>query len=351
VHDFARRVSAWQRRSGRHDLPWQRDSDPYRIWVSEIMLQQTQVAAVIAYFARFVARFPSVAALASAEEDEVLKLWSGLGYYARGRNLLRGARIIAAEHGARLPREPAALALLPGIGRSTAAAIAVFSFGARAAILDGNVKRVLARCFGVDGYPGAPLVERKLWSLAESLLPARGVERYTQGLMDLGATICTRKRPQCERCPVAELCVARRTGRTSELPAPRPRTRMPKRRATWAILLYRGQVLLERRPSSGLWGGLWTFPELGKGNAEAYCRREFGCTLDRTRRLDPIEHGFTHFKLTISPFVFDVARTSPRAEQSGRIWLSIEDAAHAAVPTPVRSLLRNLVVLAKPGTQ
>ena len=347
MSDFARRVSAWQRRSGRHDLPWQRDGDPYRIWVSEIMLQQTQVAAVIAYFERFVARFPCVAVLASAEEDEVLKLWSGLGYYARGRNLLRAARIIAARHGGRLPRDPAVLESLPGIGRSTAAAIAVFSFGARAAILDGNVKRVLARCFGVGGFPGVTVIERKLWTLAESLLPARGVERYTQGLMDLGATICTRNRPRCERCPVAELCVARRTGRVGELPEARPRKAAPRRRATWIVLRHHGQVLLERRPSAGLWGGLWTFPELGRVAVEEYCRREFGCTLSRTRRLAPIQHGFTHFKLTISPLLCDVARATPRAEQSGRIWLSIEDAAHAAVPTPVRKLLRTVVVPAK----
>lgn len=315
------------------------------------MLQQTQVTAVMPYFERFIARFPSVAALAAAAEDEVLKLWSGLGYYARGRNLLRAAQIIVTEHGGRFPPDPAELALLPGIGRSTAAAIAVFSFGARAAILDGNVKRVLARCFGIEGFPGAPAVERRLWSLAEARLPARGVGRYTQGLMDLGATVCTRNRPQCERCPVAELCVARRTGRVDELPEARPRKAVPRRRATWIVLRHRGQVLLERRPSAGLWGGLWTFPELGREAVEEYCRREIGCTLSHTRRLAPIEHGFTHFKLTIIPLLCDVARATPRAEQSGRIWLSIEDAAHAAVPTPVRKLLRNLVVRAKTGTR
>lgn len=344
--DFARRIALWQRRFGRHDLPWQHSQDPYRIWVSEVMLQQTQVAGVISYYERFIARFPSVAALAAAEEDEVLRLWSGLGYYARGRNLLRAAIEIRKHHRGRFPRDPEALAELPGIGRSTAAAIAVFSFGVRAAILDGNVKRVLARCFGIEGYPGAAEVERRMWSLAQSLLPARGVERYTQGLMDLGATVCTRRRPQCERCPLAELCVARRTGKVDELPEARPRKAVPRRRATWIVLRHRGQVLLERRPSTGLWGGLWTFPELAQETTwkavEEYCRRECGCTLSHTRCLAPIEHGFTHFKLTISPLLCDVARTSPRAEQSGRIWISVEDAAHAAVPTPVRKLLRSL---------
>ncbi|MBI3371673.1 MAG: A/G-specific adenine glycosylase [Betaproteobacteria bacterium] len=355
--DFARQIVLWQRRFGRHDLPWQGTRDPYLIWVSEVMLQQTQVVAAIFYYERFMARFPSVAALAAAEEDEVLRLWSGLGYYARGRNLLRAAIRIQTQHRGRFPREPEALTELPGIGRSTAGAIAVFSFGARAAILDGNVKRVLARCFGIEGYPGVAMVERRLWSLAESLLPARGVERYTQGLMDLGATVCTRNRPDCERCPVAELCVARRSGRVNELPQARLRKAVPRRRVTWIVLRHRGQVLLERRPSAGLWGGLWTFPELARGDTKEYCRREFGCTLSHTRRLAPIEHGFTHFKLTISPLLCDVARASPRAEQSGRIWISIEDAAHAAVPTPVRKLLRNLVVPAdlvvpaKAGTQ
>jgi A/G-specific adenine glycosylase len=257
---------------------------------------------------------------------------------------------IQTQHRGRFPRDADALAKLPGIGRSTAAAIAVFSFRAPAAILDGNVKRVLARCFGVEGYPGESAVERRLWSLAESLLPARGVERYTQGLMDLGATVCTRKRPQCERCPVADVCVAKRTGRVGELPSPRPRKATPRRRATWIVLLHRGQVLLERRPSAGLWGGLWTFPELGRGKAKEYCGREFGCTLAGERHLAPIEHGFTHFHLTISPLVCDVARATPRAEQSGRIWLSVDDAAHAAVPAPVRKLLRNLVIPAKAGT-
>ena len=311
------------------------------------MLQQTQVEAVIPYFERFMARFPSVVALAAAKEDEVLQLWSGLGYYARGRNLLRAAQVIVAEHGGRIARDPAVLETLPGIGRSTAAAIAVFAYGRTAAILDGNVKRVLARCFGVEGFPGTPAVERKMWSLAESLLPVRGIERYTQGLMDLGAAVCTRKRPQCERCPMAEVCVALRTGTVDELPEARPRKAVPRRSATWIVLRHRGQVLLERRPSAGLWGGLWTFPEFGKSDVRMYCKREFGCTLARTDLLDTIEHGFTHFKLTISPLLCEVARSTPRAEQSGRIWLSIEDAAHAAVPTPVRKLLRTLIVPAK----
>ncbi len=219
---FAARVVAWQRAHGRHDLPWQRTRDPYRIWLSEIMLQQTQVATVVPYYDRFLAAFPDVAALAAAPEDRVLERWSGLGYYRRAHHLHAAAKMVVARHGGAFPRDPSAIAALPGIGRSTAAAIAAFAFGARAAILDGNVKRVLARHRGIGGYPGAPRVERTLWALAESLLPARGIETYTQALMDLGATICTRAAPRCAACPVAAGCVARRSGRAAELPSPRP---------------------------------------------------------------------------------------------------------------------------------
>ena len=239
MQDFASRLTAWQRRHGRRGLPWQGTRDPYRVWLAEVMLQQTQVAAVIPYYERFLARFPDVAALAAASQDEVLRLWSGLGYYARGRNLHAAAQAIAAR-GA-FPRTPEDIGALPGVGRSTAAAIAVFAFGRRAAILDGNAKRVFARCFGVEG-------DKRQWDLAERLLPARGIRTYTQALMDLGATLCTRSRPACDRCPVAARCVARIEDRVDELPARRKRAPLPLRRATWYVVLHQGQVLLERRP-------------------------------------------------------------------------------------------------------
>jgi len=314
---FAEQLIRWQRRHGRHDLPWQASRDPYRVWLAEVMLQQTQVATVIPYYRRFLERFPDVRALAEASQDAVLRLWSGLGYYARGRNLHAAAKAVIAS-GA-FPRTPEGLRALPGVGRSTAAAIAVFAFGRRAAILDGNVKRVLARRFGVVG-------EKRQWALAERLLPRRGLRAYTQALMDLGATVCTRGSPQCGRCPVARACVARREGRVNELPAPRARKVLPLRRATWFVHLHAGKVLLERRQGEGLWGGLWTFPETRLPGAAI------------TRRLPALEHGFTHFRLRARP----VLCAAPERAAPGQIWLDLADAPGAAVPTPVRRVLRTL---------
>jgi A/G-specific adenine glycosylase len=311
---FAESLVRWQRRHGRHDLPWQRTRDPYRIWLSEIMLQQTQVATVIPYYRRFLERFPDVRALAEAQEEEVLRLWSGLGYYARGRNLHAAAKAVAVM-GA-FPRNAEALRELPGIGRSTAAAIAVFAFGRRAAILDGNVKRVLARRFGVAG-------EAEQWALAGRLLPRRNLRSYTQALMDLGATVCTRAKPKCGVCPVARSCVARREERISELPARRTRRALPLRRATWYVQVDAGRVLLERRPAKGLWGGLWAFPE----------KRPPG--VRTLQRLPELEHSFTHFRLRARP-VLCSARERARP---GQLWMDMADAREAAIPTPVRRVL------------
>ena len=346
AHTFARKLTDWQRRHGRHDLPWQGTRDPYRIWVSEIMLQQTQVSAVIGYFQRFIDRFPDVAALARASEDEVLRLWSGLGYYARARNLHKAAGEIAVARRGRFPRTAAEIETLPGIGRSTAAAIAVFAFGERAAILDGNVKRVLARCFGVEGFPGASKVQAELWELAGRLLPegrkAGRIETYTQGLMDLGATLCTRSKPDCGKCPVFADCFARKAQRIAELPAPRPRRTYPTRKSTWLILRHGGEVLLERRPSAGLWGGLWVFPEFSGKNLAQHCQTEFGCAICGHDELRAFSHGFTHFRLEISPLLCDVGNRGAKAESPGRVWLSVEEAVGAAVPVPVRKVLRLL---------
>ena len=340
MRKFASALIAWQRRHGRKGLPWQGTRDPYRIWVSEIMLQQTQVAAVIPYYERFLRRFPDVFSLSSASEDEVLRLWSGLGYYARGRNLHAAAAEIAGQ-GA-FPRTQEKISGLPGVGRSTAAAIVVFAFGRPAAILDGNVKRVLARCFGVEGWPGERNVETRLWKLAESLVPATHVEIYTQALMDLGATVCTRAKPRCDACPLERSCVARRDGRTLELPAPRPKKSVPVRNATWLLLRKNGEVMLERRPGAGIWGGLWTFPETGASDLAAYSRRALGCELGSIRALEALEHGFTHFRLRIRPMLCDVRKILPRAEAPGRIWLDVAEAAQAAVPSPVRKVLQRL---------
>jgi A/G-specific adenine glycosylase len=333
VPEFAQLLIQWQRRHGRHGLPWQRTRDPYRIWLSEVMLQQTQVAAVIPYYERFLARFPDFAALAGASEDEVLQLWSGLGYYARGRNLLRAARVVAKA--GRFPETYEEIHALPGVGPSTAAAIAAFAFGRRAAILDGNVKRVLARCFGAEG-------DQAQWALAHKLLPARAIETYTQALMDLGAIVCTRARPACERCPVARNCVARREDRIDELPAARKRKPLPLKRATWLVLLHKGSVLLERRPGTGIWGGLWVFPDGPEKRAGAFCEKNLSCAIAAARRMPVIEHGFTHFRLNIQPIRCSVRKILPGAEAPGRIWLDVADAARAAVPAPVRKLLLGL---------
>ncbi|HTS53968.1 MAG TPA: A/G-specific adenine glycosylase [Burkholderiales bacterium] len=334
----------WQRKHGRHDLPWQSTCDPYRIWVSEIMLQQTQVTAVIPYYGRFLARFPDIGSLAVATEDDVLAHWSGLGYYARGRNLHRAARLVVEQHAGALPREFEAVRALPGVGRSTAAAICVFSFGQRHAILDGNVRRVLARHDAIAGYPGDKDVQDRLWRLAESRLPETGVESYTQGLMDLGARLCVRRSPQCGRCPVAQSCVARRDGLTGQLPAPRPAKMLPERETAMLVLMCAGEVLLEKRPAPGIWGGLWSFPEVSKGGIREAARR-YGAGVDELKRLAPVDHGFTHFKLRILPVLAQVAR-SASAEEPGRLWLSLDEALGAAIPAPVKRIIGELRAVA-----
>ena len=340
---FAAKLIAWQKKHGRHDLPWQGTRDPYAIWLSEIMLQQTQVATVTPYFIRFLARFPGVAALAEAPLDEVLRLWSGLGYYSRARNLHAAAREIVTAHGGRFPRRFEQVAALPGIGRSTAAAICVFAFGSRHAILDGNVKRVLARYRGVKGYPGEKKVADSLWREAEELLPRRGIEAYTQGLMDLGAIVCTRAKPHCAECPVHGGCVALRRGWVASLPGPRPRKQLPHKRTTMLVLTRAGEVLLEKRPVTGIWGGMWCLPEAGKkADLEAYCLRRFGAHATEIEELAAIAHGFTHFSLDIRPLRVKVSALVPSAAEPGLVWLPFAEARTAAIPAPVRRILAAL---------
>jgi len=340
---FARKLIAWQKRHGRHDLPWQNTRDPYAIWVSEIMLQQTQVAAVIPYYRRFLQSFPDIRSLAAAQQDEVLAHWSGLGYYSRGRNLHEAARIVAYEHAGRFPADFEQILQLPGIGRSTAAAICVFAFGARRAILDGNVKRVLARYFGVEGYTGEKRIENDLWRRGEALLPRRDIEAYTQGMMDLGAGVCTRRRPRCETCPLREDCVARRRGLTDRLPAPKPKKTLPRRTTVMLVLQHAGEVLLEKRPAPGIWGGLWCFPEVaGDDDIGKICAQRFGARVTILKPLPVLEHGFTHFHLSITPQRLRVTALTPRAAEPGHIWLPLEEARAAAIPTPVKRILAEL---------
>ena len=340
---LSQRVVAWQRAHGRHGLPWQGTRDPYRIWLSEVMLQQTQVATVIPYYGRFLARFADVAALARAPLEQVLECWSGLGYYSRARNLHACAQQVVSRHGGVFPARAELLQELPGIGRSTAAAIAVFSHGERVAILDGNVKRVLCRCFGVDGFPGDPVVERGLWQIASAELPTDDtLVPYTQGLMDLGATLCTRSKPKCDTCPLQASCAAFQKQRVHELPTPKPRKAIPEKHTTMLILLDGDEVMLEKRPPTGIWGGLWSFPEAENTTYPDLALTRFGVTTHAGPPLAQLSHAFTHFKLHIEPRTFYVMQRKSSVAELGQIWLNIDDAIVAAIPTPVRKILQSL---------
>ena len=341
--DFAAQVTRWQKKSGRHDLPWQNTRSAYRIWLAEVMLQQTQVVTVIPYYRRFLRRFPSLKSLAAAPLDDVLVVWSGLGYYSRARNLHRAAQAVVSPYKGRFPRDYETVVGLPGIGRSTAAAICVFAFGARHAILDGNVKRLFARRFGIAGFPGDAKVAAELWRQAERELPRDDIESYTQGLMDLGATVCTRGKPRCEACPVTDKCVARRRGTIARLPAPRPRKRVPHRRVRMLVLLHAGQVLLEKRVASGIWGGLWSLPEAASGDdIAALCVQRYAAEVSAHEALPAVAHGFTHFTLNIEPHCVRIASVAPRAAAPGAMWLPLEEAVGAALPAPVRRILERL---------
>ncbi len=343
---FAHRLLAWYREHGRHDLPWQRESAPYRIWISEIMLQQTRVETVIPYFERFMDRFPDLATLAAAPLDEVLGLWSGLGYYARARNLHRAAQQVMEQHGGRLPDALDALQALPGIGRSTAAAILAQAHGRPHAILDGNVRRVLARYHAVEGWPGQGAVQSRLWRLAEAHTPPdRRVRDYTQAIMDLGATLCTRGTPCCDRCPVADGCRALAEGRVRELPHPRPRRELPRRSTRMVIARAPdGSVLLERRPPSGVWGGLWGFPEWdGQGTLEAWCRASLGLRVAGSERWEAIDHTFSHFHLRITPVLARITLPGDRVMDAGeRIWYIPGHPLDRGVAAPVQRLLERI---------
>ncbi|MCG5512198.1 A/G-specific adenine glycosylase [Ectothiorhodospira shaposhnikovii] len=343
--DFGARLLDWFDRHGRHDLPWQQEISVYRVWVSEIMLQQTQVVTVIPYYQRFMARFPDVTSLARAPIDEVLHHWSGLGYYARARHLHRAARQVVEQHQGRFPETLEDLEALPGIGRSTAAAILSIACGQRHAILDGNVKRVLARHRGVEGWPGTTAVSRRLWALAEAMTPTARVADYTQAIMDLGATVCTRGRPTCGVCPVASDCVAHATDRQSLLPTPRPRREQPLRSTVMLIIRGPDGVLLERRPPTGLWGGLWGFPEVpSTGEAEPWCRRHLGTEAHEVHALAPFVHVFTHFRLHITPvrlWVKDPAASV--MEAPGRVWYKPEARSELGLAAPVARLLDHIV--------
>ena len=342
ARSFSARLIRWHKRHGRHDLPWQNTRDPYRVWLSEIMLQQTQVATVVPYYHRFLKRFPNLAALAAAPVDDVMALWSGLGYYARARNLHACAHAVIHQHGGIFPQDPDVIAGLPGIGRSTANSIATFCFGASAPIMDGNVKRVLCRAFGIEGFPGSGAVEKRLWSMADELMPRRDGDIYNQAQMDLGAMVCTRSKPRCDACPLADVCVARATGRTAELPTPKPRKTIPQRKATLLVLLEGDRVLLESRPPAGIWGGLLSLPELpAEADVAPWVEHQLGCRVIAVSPAATVDHAFSHFRLRISPLLVSVEPLAVAMEPR-LAWWPLAMLKAAGLPAPVRCILESL---------
>ena len=341
---ISRRLLAWYDRHGRKTLPWKRKRDPYRIWVSEIMLQQTQVATVIPYFKRFIARFPDVRSLARAAPDEVLHLWTGLGYYARARNLHQAARRIVQEQAGVFPRDFAAVADLPGVGRSTAGAILALAFDRRHAILEGNVKRVLARYHAIDTPVKEPETQQYLWQLAEKYTPRTRVADYTQAIMDLGAMVCTRSSPQCAACPLRAHCRAYRSGAPQDYPV-RAAARKTPVKATRMLMIRdrRGRVLLTRRPPAGLWGGLWGFPECVNDDARRWCRQTLGLEIRIDAPWPTLRHSFSHFHLDITPIPARVlGGTNQAMENAETVWYNLNRPDERGFSAPVKQLLEQL---------
>ncbi len=342
---FAKRVLNWFERHGRKDLPWQQPRDPYRVWVSEIMLQQTQVATVIPYFDRFMRRFPDLATLASAPIDQVLHHWSGLGYYARARNLHHCARTLSQRHAGSFPQEVSELAALPGIGRSTAGAIRSLGHGQPAAILDGNVKRVLARYFAIEGWTGSSAVQKRLWSLSQSLTPKRRCDDYNQAMMDLGALLCGRRRPACGECPLEDGCRARQQGNPEAYPEAKPRKGLPLKTTRMVILADRqGRILLQRRPPSGIWGGLWSLPECPPETTVAqWCRERMGFEIERPHSLPVRRHTFSHFRLDIEPVRARIKNPKRRVMDGEEwVWYNLSQPDNRGLAAPIARILQEL---------
>ena len=345
MNDFADRLLDWFDQHGRKNLPWQRDISAYRVWVSEIMLQQTQVTTVIPYFERFMAAFPNVESLARAPEDQVLHLWTGLGYYARARNLHKAAQQVAADYQGEFPDTVEGLMALPGIGRSTAGAIVSIACGGRAAILDGNVKRVLARHEAIGGWPGQTATARTLWEAAERYTPEARVADYTQAIMDLGATVCGRSRPRCSECPVASTCKAYSASTIAHYPGKKSKRELPTReRHYWVIFNGEGELLLGKRPASGIWGGLWCFPEFESTQAASdWYEARWGEPLDTPAALPPVQHTFTHFKLTLKPLMLTLPDAGPAPVADDALaWFPLDTLPNVGLPAPVASLIDQL---------
>lgn len=339
--DFAERVLRWFDLHGRHDLPWQQNITPYRVWVSEIMLQQTQVATVLGYYSRFMKALPDIYALAAAPEDEVLHLWTGLGYYSRARNLHKTARLVVENYGGEFPSSVAKLTELPGIGRSTAGAIASISMGLRAPILDGNVKRVLARYLAVEGYPGESSVAARLWAAAEHFTPSTRIADYTQAMMDLGATLCTRTKPACLLCPLQTDCQAHQLRRETAYPTPKPRKALPQKRVVMPLLHNGDAILLYRRPPSGLWGGLWSLPELETTEALDTLLTQHQLNAHDSEPLPVFSHTFSHFQLEINPLRVAVTPRAAQCVAEGEwLWYNLAAPPRLGLAAPVKKLLK-----------
>jgi A/G-specific adenine glycosylase len=341
---FSDNILHWFERNGRKDLPWQQDPTPYRVWISEIMLQQTQVATVIPYYQRFMESFADIDALAAAGIDAVLHHWSGLGYYARARNLHKAAQIIHHEYRGRFPSDIDAVVALPGIGRSTAGAILALSRGERHAILDGNVKRVLARFHAVEGWPGNTAVAKSLWDYAERYTPTDSVAAYTQAMMDLGATVCTRTKPLCTECPLVHDCRAHASGRETNFPGKRAKTTKPRKSVHMLVIRNGNGIYLERRPAAGIWGGLWSFPELESADElDVWCDRTFAAKPATVKKCRSVQHSFTHFDLDIHPIALQIAQDrNSVADSEDRLWYDPISPQQVGIAAPVMELIRTL---------
>lgn len=340
---FAERVLKWFEQNGRHDLPWQQGRTLYRVWLAEVMLQQTQVATVIPYYLNFLDKFPDHTRLAKASLDEVLKLWAGLGYYTRARNLHKAALAIQDQHQGHFPEQFEEVLALSGIGRSTAGAILSQALGQRHAILDGNVKRVLSRYFEIEGWAGKKAVENQLWQKAEACTPDRRLADYSQAMMDLGATICTRSSPDCEHCPLKSDCQALKTQRVSELPTRKPKKQLPVKTVRMLVLISsEGELMLEKRPPTGIWGGLWSFPELAlELDVEKECERRWGYQVDSFEDQPGMKHTFSHYHLDITPCRVRVATTLAEVREPRQLrWCNADNYKECALATPVANILQ-----------
>lgn len=344
--EFSDKILAWFEVFGRTHLPWQRDPTPYRVWVSEIMLQQTQVSTVIPYFTRFIKRFPTVTKLAEASLDEVFEIWSGLGYYARAKNLHKAAQMIKTDYQGKFPKQFEQVLALPGIGRSTAGAILAISTQQRYPILDGNVKRVFSRHFGISGWPGDPKIAEKLWALSERVTPHSKVHHYTQAIMDLGATVCTRSKPKCGGCPIQTTCIANKLNQIEHYPFPKPKLEKPiKSTAVLMLTLQKGQeklIFLEKRPIKGIWGGLWSLPECPVDtDVSRWCIEQFGFSIAKVELLEPFRHTFTHFHLNIHP-ILCLLKGSPTVKEiePNYHWYPMQQTKALGLPAPIKSLLK-----------